>query len=201
MIHYLWGGMIIIGMVFAVLTGRMSLIADAAIVSAQDAVELCISMTGIMSMWVGMMEIARESGLVEKLSKMISPFLSFFFPEIPKNHKARDYISLNIIANLLGLGWAATPAGLSAMKEMENLRIAQGRTAGIATNAMCNFLILNISSLQLIPVSIIAYRSQFGSANPTAIIAPGLIATSVSTIVAIIYCKIKSHGGATCKSC
>ena len=129
--------------------------------------------------------------------KGIQPFISFMFPGIPKGHAAREYISMNIIANVLGLGWACTPAGLKAMEELAKLEAERG-TAGyadesgrrVASNEMCTFLILNISSLQLIPVNMIAYRSQYGSVNPAGIIAPAIVATFVSTAVAVLYCKI-----------
>jgi spore maturation protein A len=145
------------------------------------------------------MEIAKESGLVESLSKGLRPLLKFLFPRIPTEHEAFSYISLNFIANILGLGWAATPAGLKAMEALTKLEqerenpafLAKDTKERMASNEMCIFLIMNISSLQLIPVNMIAYRSQYGSVNPTIIIAPAIIATLVSTMAAIVYCKIK----------
>lgn len=187
MMSYLWGGMIIIGIIYAAITGNLEAVTDAAIQSAQDAVTLCITMMGVMSMWVGLMEIAKEAGIVDKLSRLIGPFLHFLFPKVPRGSRAEEFISLNVIANVLGLGWAATPAGLNAMKELDGLREKQGQPAGVATNEMCNFLILNISSLQLIPVNLIAYRSSYGSENPASIIAPAILATTFSTVVAIIF--------------
>ncbi len=187
MMSYLWGGMIVIGIIYAAFTGNLESVTDAAIQSAQDAVTLCITMMGVMSMWVGLMEIAKEAGIVERLSKWIGPALRFLFPNVPKGSKAEEFISLNVIANVLGLGWAATPAGLNAMKELDGLREQRGLVPGIATNDMCNFLILNISSLQLIPVNLIAYRSSYGSENPAGIIAPAILATLFSTIVAIVF--------------
>ena len=131
-------------------------------------------------------------------SEKLEPFLSFLFPSLPKRHPARALIATNMIANVLGLGWAATPAGLQAMEEFEKLEEERraGRAKGIArrkgtaSNEMCNLLIVNISSLQLIPMTVIAYRSQYGSVNPTAIVGPGIAATAVSTLVAILFCKI-----------
>lgn len=199
MMSYLWGGMIIIGIIYASFTGNLDAVTDAAIQSAQDAVTLCITMMGVMSMWVGLMEIAKEAGIVDRLSKWIGPVLHFLFPAVPRGSKAEEFISLNMIANVLGLGWAATPAGLKAMKELDDLRAKQGKTIGVATNEMCNFLILNISSLQLIPVNLIAYRSGYGSENPASIIAPAILATTFSTLVAIIFIflanKIKKKTG------
>ena len=198
MLDILWGMMLLIGILYGAATGNMSKVTDAALSSAKEAVSLCIAMAGIVAMWVGVMEIARASGLVERMTKAMKPLLRFLLPEIPAEHKAMEFISANMIANFLGLGWAATPFGLKAMEELGNLEDdrRQGRALGIvrkkgiASNEMCTFLILNISSLQLIPVNIIAYRSQYGSVNPTAIVGPGIVATAVSTAVAILFCKI-----------
>ncbi len=198
MLNYIWAAMIILGVVFGAVTGNMKEVTEAALDSAGEAVSLCITMAGVMALWVGLMEVAEKSGLLLKLTNKLSPFISFMFPRIPKGHKARDYISTNIIANILGLGWACTPAGLKAMEELAKLEEERGNPAyggsggkeRAASNEMCTFLILNISSLQLIPVNMIAYRQQYGSVNPAGIIAPAIAATLVSTAVAIIYCKI-----------
>jgi len=195
MMNKIWAGMILIGIVYGALTGRMDVLSEGVLSSAKEAVSLCITMCGVTAMWTGVMEIATASGLVDKMTKGIAPFVSFLFPNIPKGHKAREYISLNMIANVLGLGWAATPAGLRAMEELENLEKERDPnrplTNRIAGNEMCNFLIINISSLQLIPVNIIAYRSQYGSAAPTLVVGPAIIATFINTIAAILYCKYK----------
>ncbi len=199
--------MIIVGVIFGAVTGNMKAVTEAALDSAGEAVSLCITMAGVMALWVGLMEVAEKSGLLLKLTNMLSPFVSFMFPRIPKGHKARDYISTNIIANILGLGWACTPAGLKAMEELAKLEEERGnpaylpgnagakssRTERVASNEMCTFLILNISSLQLIPVNMIAYRQQYGSVNPAGIIAPAIVATFVSTMVAVMYCKVKDR--------
>lgn len=191
MLNILWGAMLLIGIVYGAATGRMNQVTDAALSSAKEAVSLCITMAGIVAMWVGVMEIAKSSGLVERLTGKMQPLLRFLFPGVPKEHRAMEFISANMIANVLGLGWAATPFGLKAMEELAKLE-EQRRTVpgGTASNAMCTFLILNISSLQLIPVNIIAYRSQYGSVNPTAIVGPGIAATAVSTVVAVVFCKV-----------
>lgn len=204
MLNYLWGFMIIIGIIFAAFTGNLPNVTEAALDSAKEAVTLCITMIGVMSFWVGLMKVAERSGIVEGASKKLEPVLNFLFPYIPKDHKAREYISTNIIANFFGLGWAATPAGIKAMKELENLeeerretdkkiskrRAVKAMPRGVANNEMCTFLILNISSLQLIPMNIVAYRIQYGSANPTMIVGPAIVATAISTGVAVIFCKI-----------
>ena len=115
--------------------------------------------------------------------------LILLFPKLPKNHSANGPIVTNMVANILGLGWAATPAGLHAMEELAKLEEERGKEKGIASNEMCTFLILNISSLQLIPITMIAYRSQYGSVDPTRIVVPGLMATGISTLAAIVFCK------------
>ncbi len=192
--------MILIGVVYGAIAGKMAEVTNAALDSAGDAVSLCITMIGVMALWVGLMEIAQKSGLIAKLTRGIQPFIRFLFPRIPEGHPAKEYIATNLIANVLGLGWACTPAGLKAMEELAKLEAERG-TPGyadesgrrVASNEMCTFLILNISSLQLIPVNMIAYRSQYGSVNPAGIIAPAIVATFVSTAVAVVYCKIKNR--------
>ena len=198
MLNYLWGFMLRIGVVYAAITGNLPAITDAALDSAKEAVTLCITMTGVMAFWVGLMRIAENAGLISAATRKLKPFLRFLFPNLPPEHAANEYIATNMIANVFGLGWAATPAGLKAMEELSKLEEdrREGRISGpvrrrgIASNEMCTFLIINISSLQLIPVNIIAYRAQYGSVNPTAIVGPGIAATAVSTIAAVIYCKI-----------
>lgn len=194
--------MILIGVVYGALTGRMEAVTEAALESAKEAVTLCITMVGVMSLWVGLMEIATQAGIIAKLNRLLDPVLSFLFPEIPKEHKAREYISTNIIANILGLGWACTPAGLKAMEELKELHIQNCKRkyplqweerATCASKEMCIFLVINISSLQLIPVNMIAYRSQYGSLKPAAIIAPAILATTISTVVGVIFALIMAR--------
>ena len=156
-------------------------------------------MMGVMAFWMGLMEIATKAGILQRATKGIMPVIRFFFPNIPKGHMANQHIATNFIANILGLGWAATPAGLKAMEALGELEEDRrkgkapgvARKKGIASNEMCTFLILNISSLQLIPINIIAYRSQYGSVNPAGIVGPGLVATAISTLVAALFCKLE----------
>ncbi len=197
MLNYLWGFMILIGIVYAALSGTLPSVTDAALNSAKEAVALSITMVGVMSFWVGLMRIAEEAGIIKNAAKRLMPYLRFLFPGIPREHKAFQYIATNFIANVFGLGWAATPAGLKAMEELSGLEKERQKGRGIkyveggaASKEMCTFLILNISSLQLIPVNIIAYRSQYGSGNPAAIVGPGMVATITSTVAAVIFCKI-----------
>lgn len=201
MLNYLWAGMILVGIVYAVFTGNVASITDAALDSAGEGISLCITMAGVMGLWMGLMEIAQESGMVEKMTNGIKPFLRLLFPRVPEGHKSMEYIATNMIANVLGLGWACTPAGIKAMEELANLEKERGNpeyceenTNGVrtASNEMCIFLIVNISSLQLLPINIIAYRSQYGSVNPTAIVGPAILATVVSAFVGILYCLVKN---------
>lgn len=183
MLSYLWGFMIIIGIIVGVFNGNIVELGNAAISSSKEAVTLCISMLGIMALWTGMMQIAKKCGLVASFTKALRPIIRYLFPDLPKEHVVNEYIASNMIANILGLGWAATPMGLMAMKELKKLN----NNSDIASCDMCTFLIINISSLQLIPVNIIAYRSQYGSVNPAEILMAGIIATSISTLAGIIF--------------
>lgn len=210
MLNGLWAFMMIAGIIYGSFNGNIQAVTEAAFQSAGEAVSLCITMLGIMSFWTGILKIGERAGVIEALTRKMTPLIHFLFPELPCGHPAVGSISANLIANVLGLGWACTPAGLKAMEqlaELEKQRAGQGTEKGrrgsedrrygaeatAASNEMCTFLILNISSLQLIPVNMIAYRSQYGSANPAVIIAPALVATLFSTIIAIIYCKWKDR--------
>jgi spore maturation protein A len=186
MLHVLWAGMILTGVLWGAACGRLEEVTEGALGASKEAVALCITMLGVMSLWTGILEIGRQAGLIENLSRKMHPLLRFLFPRLSLESPAAEQISVNLIANVLGLGWAATPAGLAAMKELEK----EAPVRGTATNEMCTFLILNISSLQLIPINMIACRSQYGSANPAAIAGPAMAATAVSTLVAVIFCKV-----------
>lgn len=190
MLNYLWAGMIILGVIYGAFTGNLAAVGDAAIDSAKEAISLCITMMGVMSFWVGIMKIAENAGIITAATEKMRPVLKFLFPRIPTGHIANTYIATNMIANILGLGWAATPAGLKAMEELEKIKENRSEKKGFASNEMCTFLIINISSLQLIPVNVIAYRSQYGSVNPTAVIGPAILATTISTLAGVIFCKV-----------
>lgn len=189
MLNYLWAFMILVGIFYGVLTGNMAEITEAAFNSAGEAVSLCITMAGIMAFWMGLMEIATQAGIVEKMTKALRPVLRFLFPNLPPDCKATEYIATNMVTNILGLGWACTPAGLKAMEELKKIEEEKGNFH-VASKEMCTFLILNISSLQLIPVNMIAYRSQYGSVSPTAIVGPAILATLISSIAGVIFCKV-----------
>ena len=193
MLNFLWAGMIIIGVMYAALTGNIAEVTNAALDSSKEAITLCLTMLGVMSVWMGIMEIATKAGIIGALSRVLRPAIRYMFPRIPKGHKANEHITTNLIANILGLGWAATPAGLQAMEALGELEDERGNDRSIASDEMCTFLIINISSLQLININIIAYRSQYGSVNPTRIVGAGIVATIVSTLVGCVYCKIKNR--------
>ena len=186
MLNILWVIMIAGGIFFAAFHGTMGQITESFISSSTEAVNICIFMLGVIGVWNGMMEIAVKSGLMKKIAKTMYPFIHWLFPDIPPRHKANEYIAANMAANILGLGWAATPAGLKAMRELQKLEEGGGR----ASDMMCAFLVLNISSLQLVPINMIAYRSQYGSVNPAAVVLPAICATMISTMAGIVFIKI-----------
>lgn len=193
---YLWGGMILVGIVYGALTGNLQAVTESVVSSSREAVTLCISMAGITAMWTGIMRIAENTDLVAGLAGRMTPLLRFLFPELNPDSRAGKFICLNFLSNCLGLSWASTGSGLIAVRELEKLedrRRREGEDAqkkGTASNEMCTFLIINVSSLQLIPVSMIAYRAQYGSVNPAAIVGPAILATAVSTGTGIIFCKL-----------
>ena len=173
MLNYLWAGMMALGILWGAFHGNLAQVTNGALDSAREAVTLCLTMLGIMSFWCGILKVGEEAGLIEALTKKMRPVIRLLFPDMPEDHPAAAHISTNMIANMLGLGWAATPAGLKAMEELENLEEERRRQKkpgafgrGTASNEMCTFLIVNISSLQLIPINMIAYRSQYGSVSP-----------------------------------
>ena len=191
MLNYLWSGMILIGVLWGAFHGQLAAVTEGALTSAKEAVTLCITMLGVMTLWTGVLEVGKRAGLIDQLSRRMRPILRFLFPRLSPDSEAAKQISVNMIANMLGLGWAATPAGLKAMEELKKVEEARGEfPAGTASNEMCTFLIINISSLQLIPINMIAYRSQYGSVNPASIVGPALAATLFSTVVAVIAVKI-----------
>lgn len=192
MLNVIWGGMLALAIVYGIFLGNVDGINEAFLDSSKEAVSLCITMLGVMSLWMGIMGIARKSGLLVRLAKLMKPLLIKLFPALKDNDKTLEYIAANFAANIMGLGWAATPLGLKAMKELKE---CNKRVDGAASDEMCTFLIINISSLQLIPVTIIAYRNQYGAVNPTAIIGPAIVVSGISTIVGIIFCLIMTGRG------
>lgn len=186
MISNIWAFFIVTGIIVGGITGNIESITSAAIESAGSAVEISLGLIGVMSLWLGLMKVAEEAGLVRVLAKIVEPFMKGLFPDIPKGHPAIGAIILNISANILGLGNAATPLGIKAMKELQKLNPKKDT----ATNAMCTFTAINTSSVTLIPATTIGLMVASGSKNPTAIIGTTIIATSVSTFVAIVATKV-----------
>ncbi|WP_353095558.1 nucleoside recognition domain-containing protein [Tissierella praeacuta] len=182
MLNIIWAALIIIGFGVGMFTGNLDGVTSAAINNAKSAVELAIGLIGVMALWLGIMKIAEDSGLIRGLSRLLKPVMVILFPDVPAEHPAMGAMIMNISANILGLGNAATPFGLKAMEELQSLN----RYKDTATNAMVTFLAINTSSVTLIPASTIAILSAAGAANPTEIIGPTIIATIISTTVAII---------------
>lgn len=182
MLNIIWIGMILVSIIVGIIEGRIDEVAHAVTDSAKLGFEIALGLAGIMSLWLGIMSIATESGLVALLGKFLKPVLRRLFPDIPPEHPAMGAITLNIAANMLGLANAATPFGLQAMKELQTLNAH----TKIATNSMCTFLAINTSSVQLIPATAIGYLAANGSINPSSIIVSSLFATIISTIVAIV---------------
>lgn len=192
MLNYIWFFLLIVGFVVGILNGRIDEVTQAAITSAGKAIELSIGLLGIMCLWTGLMNIAEKSGLVRILAKIIKPVLKFLYPKIPVKHPAMGAIVMNLTANFLGLGNAATPLGIKAMVEMQKLNPDKET----ATDEMCMFLVMNTSAIQLIPATIIAVRTKLGSTNPTEIIATIWVASIIATIVGITAAKLFiSFGG------
>lgn len=188
MLNYIWFGMLVIGFVLGVINGRIEIVTKAAIDSAQIAIELCIGLLGVMCLWTGLMNIAEKSGLVGGIAKLVRPVMRHLFPGVPKDHPAVGAIVMNLVANLFGLGNAATPLGIKAMSELQKLNPQKDT----ATNAMSMFLVLNTSAIQLVPATIIALRSAAGSQNPSEIIGTIWVASICATIAGIITVKMFS---------
>lgn len=191
MLNYIWFCMLVIGFIIGVLNGRVEAVTQAAIDSAGKAVELCIELLGIMCLWTGLMKIAEKSGLVQYIAKVIRPVLRFLFPEIPKKHPAMGSVVMNLVANFLGLGNAATPLGLKAMNDLQKLN----QRKDTATNAMCMFLVLNTSAIQLVPATVIAIRSACGSQNPAEIIGTIWVASCCAMLTGIAAAKLFATAG------
>lgn len=194
MLNVIWGFFLIGGILTGAFLGRMDLVTNAVIDGGRNAVELAFTMAGVVAVWSGILKIAEKGGMIDALAEKMEPFLDFLFPEVPRGHAARRYISANFAANFLGLGWAATPAGLLAMEELAKLNGKTGR----ASTAMCMFLVVNMSSLQLVTVNILAYLAEYGSAAPAEIMGAGIAATLGTTLVGILLAKILEGRGKHC---
>jgi len=181
MVNYLWVGMTVIGVVFAMVNGTMDQVNEALFKSAKDAVTLCFGLMSILVFWLGLMKIAQDSGLLDKFSGLFRPLIRRLFPEVPPNHPAMGYILSNMMANFFGLGNAATPLGIKAMEQLKELNGGKSTVS----RSMITFLAINTSSITLIPTTVIAIRMTYGSKSPTDIVFPTIIATAVSAVAAI----------------
>jgi spore maturation protein A len=182
MVNYIWVFMTIIGFVFAMFNGTIEEVNKAIFDGAKEAVTLCIGLISILVFWLGMMRIAQESGLLDLLSKLFRPLVKRVFPDVPANHPAMGYILSNMIANMFGLGNAATPLGIKAMEELKQLN--GGKNS--ASRSMVTFLAINTASITIIPTTVIAIRMNYNSASPTEIVVPTLIATIISMLGAVM---------------
>lgn len=188
--NYIWGGIILISIIFGAINGKLDDVTKAMLSSVQNAVEISIALVGIMAFWLGIVKIAQKSGLVDSFSKIISPALRLIFNELPKNSPAFSNIALNFSANALGLANAATPFGIKAMQDLKTEAANNGSDRETASNSMCIFLGMNTAGFQLIPATVIAILLAAGAKNPTEIILPTLIVTSIAFVSSIIIAKI-----------
>lgn len=182
MVNWIWLFFIVASVVVAAITGKMDAVTQAAFEGAKSGVTVSFGLISIMVFWLGMMRIAEDAGLLQKLARMLGPVVRKLFPDVPRNHPAIGYIMSNLSANLFGLGNAATPMGIKAMQELQKLN----PDPETATPAMCTLLALNTSSITIIPTTLIAIRMNYGSANPAEIIGTTLAATFVATSAAIV---------------
>lgn len=186
MVNKIWVFLIVIGITVSILTGNIESLNKEILASSEKSFEMILKLFPVIALWLGLMNIAKKSGLLNKLSKMLSPILKKVFPEIPKNHEALDLISTNIIANMFGLGSAATPAGLKAMKSLQELN----KNKSTASRSMITFLVINTSGVTIIPTTIISLRMMYKSVTPTKIFLPCIISTSLATISGLILDRI-----------
>ena len=181
---WIWTGMAVLSILCGLATGRGDLVAAAAVEGAQAAVELCVSIAGMLCLWTGVMEIMRRSGLAEGLSRLLRPVLSLLFPQVSGDRGVMDSISANVSANLLGLGNAATPLGIEAVRRMER------KSPGTASDAMCMLVVCNTASIQLIPTTVASVRAAAGSTAPFDILPAVWLASALSVGVGITACKL-----------
>ena len=186
MLGYIWLFFILTAVILGGINGKIEAVTQAAMDYSKLAVEISISLIGIMALWLGIMKLAEASGLITIISKIIKPITKKLFPDVPPEHPAIGSIAMNMSANALGVTNAATPIGIKAMKELQKLN----KNKNIATNAMCTFLAINTAGIQLVPASIIAVLAASGSKNPFIIIGPTLFATGIALIVAVITVKM-----------
>ncbi len=188
MLNYIWFGLMMIALIVGAINGKLTEVTNAAVNSAATSVEIALGLIGIMAMWLGIMKIAEEGGLIKILARAIRPVARFLFPEIPDGHPAIGSMMMNVTANWLGLGNAATPLGLKAMDELQSLN----KKKDTASNSMVTFLAINTASITFIPMTVIAVRTELGSANPFEIISTAIFASTCACIAAITASKLLS---------
>lgn len=188
MLNYFWMALIIIALIMGAVNGKITDVTNAAIKSAETAVELALGLIGVMALWLGLMNIAEKSGIIRLLAKLVKPLTRWLFPDVPADHPAIGSMLMNIFANWFGLANAATPLGLKAMQELQEVNAKKDT----ASNAMVIFMALNTATICFIPATMIAIRSSAGAENPTEIIAPTILASICATIVAITAAKFFS---------
>lgn len=190
MLSYIWLTMILLSLITGVINGTLDLVFQQIFISGQKGIELAFSLTIMMTLWLGIMRIAEDAGLIELIGNKAKPLLRYLFPSIPEKHPALGAIAFNISANMLGIGNAATPFGIKAMEELQSLNSDKNA----ASDDMCMLLAINTSSVQLIPATVIMLLSIAGSQEPTAIILSTLMATTINTIVAVTTAfKLAKH--------
>ncbi|WP_367607063.1 nucleoside recognition domain-containing protein [Legionella sp. W05-934-2] len=185
MLNFIWLGMIVVSVIVAFIEGRVNELVKACTDYAQTGFEIALSLAAIMTMWLGIMEVARQSGLVNLFARAVRPVMRWLFPDVPPDHPATGAMIMNIAANMLGIGNAATPFGLKAMEELQKLNQYKNQ----ASDAMCTFLAVNTSSVQIIPITAINFLAINHATHPSDVVISALIATSISTAVAIISVK------------
>lgn len=186
MINKIWGFFIIIGIIYCLLTNNLTFLNNEIMGSAKDSFNMVVDMFPVLALWLGIMNIANKSGLLGKISNLFSPILKTLFPDIPKNHESLNYISSNIAANMLGLGNAATPFGLKAMKALQTINPKKDT----ASRSMITFLIINTAGVTIVPTTVISLRMHHGSVNPTEILGATLIATFISLVFGILVDRL-----------
>ena len=184
--NVIWVGMVVTSIILSLFNGTTSAVVQSITVSCKTAVHIALGLVGVMALWLGLMRVAEKAGLIAALSRVVGPILRRLFPDVPREHPAMGAMVMNISANMLGIGNAATPFGLKAMEHLQALNV----TPSVATNAMCTFLAINTSSVQLVPVTAIAILAATGDPNPTSIIFPALLATTCSTLAGILAVKL-----------
>lgn len=185
MLNIIWLSMIFLSVIVGILQGRLDQVVIAVTDSAKLGFEIALGLTAMMSLWLGIMHIASESGLINVFARILQPLMRRLFPEVPVDDPAMGAMVMNMAANMLGMANAATPFGLQAMKELQRLNTE----VNTASNAMCTFLAINTSSIQLIPSTAIAYLAASGASHPSSVITSSLIATTISTLVAVVSVK------------